>query len=390
VREQLALVDSYGPRIRDPGRDSPPVEPPIPQSVPTAGATVPDPFDDADALEELEERITTLAAHIHAATHRLLTLIADFDRRRGWELGGHRSCAHWLSFCTGIDLGTAREKVRTARALVGLPETSASMGRGELSFSKVRALTRVATGTNEEELLTFARGSTTAQVERMVRGVKRGSREDEAALERERYESRSFSVFPDGDGMYVVKGRLPAELGVLLMRAIDAASDALYRERPESTQGQGQGARAEARAGAGAGAGAGAKAGTGAGAGARVSGEAREPSQRAGAQRRADALVLLAERALAAGFGGKGDKVAADDGENEIDEIGEPDETDPAAEAPEPPISGTRAERYQVMLHVEAETLKADGEGGRSELDDGTRVSAEPSGLLGGCAERTE
>ena len=105
---------------------------------PYSGRTtpVPDPADDVDALEELEEEITTLAAHIHAATHRLLLLIADFDRRRGWELGGHRSCAHWLSFRTGIDLGTAREKVRTARVLVGLPLTSASMARGELSFSK--------------------------------------------------------------------------------------------------------------------------------------------------------------------------------------------------------------------------------------------------------------
>jgi hypothetical protein len=62
---------------------------------------VPDPFDDVDALEELEEEITTLAAHIHAATHRLLTLIAEFDRRRGWELGGHRTCAHWLHARTG-------------------------------------------------------------------------------------------------------------------------------------------------------------------------------------------------------------------------------------------------------------------------------------------------
>ncbi|MEN8145245.1 MAG: hypothetical protein ABFS14_09870, partial [Gemmatimonadota bacterium] len=67
-----------------------------------------DPFDDADALEELEEEITVLAAHIHAATHRLLVLIAEFDRRRGWELGGHRSCAHWLAFRTGFDMGAAR------------------------------------------------------------------------------------------------------------------------------------------------------------------------------------------------------------------------------------------------------------------------------------------
>ena len=64
-----------------------------------------------------DDEIATLAAHIHAATHRLLILIAEFDRRRGWELGGHRSCAHWLAFRTGIDLGAAREKVRTARAL---------------------------------------------------------------------------------------------------------------------------------------------------------------------------------------------------------------------------------------------------------------------------------
>jgi len=347
VREQLVLdthVDDYdcGPRIPD--LESPPgFRPPEPRAVDPAPVPMPDPFDDADALEELEEQITTLAAHIHAATHRLLTLLADFDRRRGWELGGHRSCAHWLSFRTGIDLGAAREKVRTARALVGLPETSASMSRGELSFSKVRALTRVATQTNEEELLEFAQGSTTAQLERMVRGVKRGTRQDEAALERERWERRTLSVFPDDDGMYVVKGRLPAELGVLLMRAVEAASDALFREKGVPG----------------------------------LEAEVGETSQRAAAQRRADALGLLAERALTAGFGRRAD------GRDECDE---------GVEANPAPISGTRAERYQVMLHVEAETLRAgsegggegqdEGQGGRSELEDGTRVSAETSQRL--------
>ena len=285
--------------------------------------SLPGPFDDADALEELEEEIATLAAHIHAATHRLLTLIADFDRRRGWELGGHRSCAHWLHARTGIDLGAAREKVRAARALEALPETSASMARGELSFSKVRALTRVATGANEGDLLDLARGCTTAELERMVRGFRRGSREDEAALERERHERRALSVFPDEDGMYVVKGRLPAEVGALLMRAVEAASDALYREERGPP-----GAEAEADTGRAA------------------------DTQKAAAQRRADALGLLAERALAAGFGARDEEV---------------------------PVSGTRAERYQVVLHVEAETLKAEGEPGRSELEDGTRVSAETS-----------
>ncbi|MGE0159009.1 MAG: DUF222 domain-containing protein [Gemmatimonadales bacterium] len=299
--------------------------------------------EDDDALEELGDEIATLAAHIHAATHRLLVMIADFDRRRGWELSGHRSCAHWLAFRTGIDLGVAREKVRTARALEQLPETGASMARGELSFSQVRALSRVARPENEGELLPLAKGCTTAQLERMVRGWKRGSTlEDEIALERERQESRTLSVFPDLDGMYVVRGRLPPEMGVLLMRAIEAASDHIYREQPV---------------------------------------EALE-TDKAAAQRRADALALLAERAMAAGLGSGPE---GDEGGGRV------------------PISGTRAERYQVVLHVSQDTLAAGGRpaakqetlsadagpaaccddcAGRSELDDGTRVSPETSRRL--------
>jgi hypothetical protein len=127
-----------------------------------AAQAAPDPYAEADALDELADEIATLAAHIHAATRRLLLLVAEFDRRRGWELGGHRSCAHWLSYRTGIDLGAAREKVRVARRLEGLPETSAAMARGELSFSQVRALTRVARPDTERELVERARGATTA------------------------------------------------------------------------------------------------------------------------------------------------------------------------------------------------------------------------------------
>ena len=169
-----------------------------PDSAPCSDrAPVPDPFEDADALEALEEEIVILSAHLNAAEHRLLELVAEFDRRRGWELGGHRTCAHWLAFRTGLDLGAAREKVRAARALAELPETSAAMSRGELSFSKVRALTRVATPENEGALLELARGATAGVLERMLRGYRLGSREAEAARERRRIESRCLSVFPD-------------------------------------------------------------------------------------------------------------------------------------------------------------------------------------------------
>jgi hypothetical protein len=294
--------------------------------------------DDADVIEALGDEIATLAAHIHAATHRLLVLLAEFDRRQGWELEGHHSCAHWLAFRTGIDLGAAREKVRAARALLGLPETSAAMARGELSFSQVRALTRVATADSEGDLLELARGCTTAQLERVVRGWKRGSRQDEAARERERHESRTFSVFPDDEGMYVVRGKLPPEVGALLMRAVEAASDALYRDESGIERLAGRTPSATPT----------------------PPGAVRD-TLRAAAQRRADALALLADRAMAAGFG-----------------------AEPGGSAP---ISGTRAARYQVVLHVDAATLAQDSAGpaadagglGRSELEDGTRVSGETS-----------
>ena len=104
------------------------------------------------------------------------------------------------------------------------------MARGELSFSKVRALTRVVTAENEEDLVELARGVTTAQLERMVRAFRKGTREEEAELERTRHERRCLSVFPDEDGMYLVRGRLTAEVGALLMRAVEAAGDALFRE----------------------------------------------------------------------------------------------------------------------------------------------------------------
>lgn len=280
--------------------------------------------DDADdALESLGDEIATLAAHIHAATHRLLVLLADFDARRGWERDGHSTCAHWLAFRTGIDLGAAREKVRAARALVNLPETGAAMARGELSFSQVRALTRVATAENEADLLDLARGCTTAQLERVVRGWKRGGRRDEAERDRERRERRALSVFPDDDGMYVVRGVLPPEVGALLMRALEAGGDVLIREDWATGASGGE--------------------------------EARTPHQL-----RADALALLVERALAAGFGGR----------------------ERGGEAPgmSAPACGSPAARYQVVLHVDTATLAEEGDPGRSELEDGTRVSAEPSG----------
>ena len=122
---------------------------------------------------ELEARITELAGHLNAANRRWLALIAEFDRRKGWSDGLTQSCAHWLNWKCGIDMGAAREKVRVSHALEQLPSIGAAMGRGELSYSKVRALTRVACPATEQLLLMIALHGTAHHVETIVRQFRR-------------------------------------------------------------------------------------------------------------------------------------------------------------------------------------------------------------------------
>src|SRR3989442_4645723 len=123
----------------------------------------------AGELDRLGDEIAELSAHIEAATAQVLDLIREFDARGGWNTG-FRSCAAWLSWRVGLDLGAARERVRTARALGTLPRLAQALARGELSYAKVRALTRVATPETEERLLAVARIGTACHVERIVRG----------------------------------------------------------------------------------------------------------------------------------------------------------------------------------------------------------------------------
>ena len=111
---------------------------------------------DTRPTHELADEIVELAGHLNAGNYRFLTLIAEFDRRSGWNCGATQDCAHWLNWKCGIDLGAAREKVRTARALKNLPLVSAAMERGEVSYSNVRAITRVATSENEHYFLQIA------------------------------------------------------------------------------------------------------------------------------------------------------------------------------------------------------------------------------------------
>ena len=242
-------------------------------------------------LELLGNQIAELSARIDAATYELLCHLHEFDLRHGWE--GWRSCAHWLNWRTGIDLGAAREKLRVAAALADLNHVSAAMARGQLSYSKVRALTRVASPATEARLLAVALCATAAQVERLVRAWRRADRDAQPDAEQVLLASRTLSMHVDVDGMVVLRGRLPPEVGALLMRAVEAALEQV----PATAEGG-------------------------------------EPTI---AQRRADALGLVAESALAGGL-------------------------DP----------GNPADRFQVTVHVQADALPA-----REPADEAPRVSAE-------------
>jgi hypothetical protein len=264
-------------------------------------------------VARLGDAIAELAAHLDAATARFLDLIREFDARGGWN-NGFRTCAAWLSWRVGLGPGTAREHVRVARALGMLPQLAQAFARGELSYAKVRAFTRVATPETEEQLLAFGRAGTAEHAERLVRGWRRVNGQAEAREAARQHASRALHVYPDADGTVIVRGRLAPEVGALLMQALTAARETLYQRRRHQEP------------------------------------EADPPTM---VQQQADALALLAETALHHGI-------------------------DP----------GPPAERYQVVVHVDAQVLADPDQPGQCVLQDGTRVPAGTSRRLACDASR--
>jgi Domain of unknown function (DUF222)/HNH endonuclease len=189
-----------------------------------------DPDPSTAELDRLGDEIAELSAHLQAATARLLDLIREFDARAGWN-HGFRSCAHWLSWRVGYAPGAAREHVRVARALGTLPLLSQALARGELSYAKVRELTRVATPETEARLLAVGRAGTAEHVERIVRGWRRMDRKAEAQEAARHHTARALHVYQDEDGAVRIRGRLAPEVGAVLLKALEAARESLYQRR---------------------------------------------------------------------------------------------------------------------------------------------------------------
>ena len=318
----------------------------------------------------LETEITKLAAHIHAATWRLLEMIREYDETMVWSGPGLNSVAHWLNWKCGMNLGAARERVRVAHALPHLPQISEKLRLGEISYSKVRAMTRVATAKNENYLLMIAKHGTAAHVERVVRNYRKVKRIEALELDNARHYQRTMSWHYDDDGYLILKGRFTPEAGAVIAKALELAKDHLYEE------------------------------------GENVSAETPEedfslmpiPYE----YHNADAMLRVAEGFLA----GAGHDVLNDDAdeyssENPDEEFQTTDEAndddDDSGEvvtAPDNksesanskfntnPRKSTGGDRYLVHIHTDINTLKADGDGAQSGIDDRANVSAETSRRL--------
>jgi Domain of unknown function (DUF222)/HNH endonuclease len=179
---------------------------------------------------------TLVAAHMAAGECRWLQLVAEFDRREAWASWGCASTAHWLNYRCSIDLGAARERVRVARRLGELPLVTAAFSVGELSYSKVRAITRVATEANEELLVDLARSATASHVERMVRHYRQVNKtidqgESDAGDAPDLYEDRFLSTQWNDDGSLSIRAKLPPAEGETVLAALRRACDALFRRR---------------------------------------------------------------------------------------------------------------------------------------------------------------
>jgi hypothetical protein len=181
-------------------------------------------------LEQLGERIAEQAAHLDAAMYRFLTDLREFDERGGWHTQGASSCAHWLAWRVGCDLVTGRERVRVARKLGDFHVIGDALRRGEVSYSKVRALVRVATRENEVLLLDHARLMTASQLEKLSRKyalVQRHGQDPHPLGDAQRRYARRRDT---EDGMVKIEAVLHAEEAELVWTMINHAATQLARE----------------------------------------------------------------------------------------------------------------------------------------------------------------
>jgi hypothetical protein len=175
------------------------------------------------SMDQLESDLINRSKNMNTQEYKFLVDLREFDLRQGWKAYHFNNCADWLSMKCGIDVTTGREKARVARALFDLPQLSAAFESGDLSYSKVRSLSRVVTSHNETEFLDFALQANAQQVQQRCCRVRNGDRAvstgDANRLHDGRYLSRSINE----SGRMTISIELPVETGELVMQAIEQA-----------------------------------------------------------------------------------------------------------------------------------------------------------------------
>jgi hypothetical protein len=175
------------------------------------------------SIDELDAEICKLARQMNAETYRMLVLVRDFDDRFGWAKWSFRSCAEWLAWRCGLSLSAAREKVRTAQALRQMPAIAAAFAEGRLSYSKVRALTRVAHLHDEDLLLAYALEVSAAEVEERCRQIRNSSPESVGSALRA-WQRRSLTLWRnEARGVMSIRVEVPLEEGELIAHALGQA-----------------------------------------------------------------------------------------------------------------------------------------------------------------------
>ena len=265
--------------------------------------------------EALGDEIALLAGRLNVANQRLLSCVRRFDESGEWHQQGALSCAHWLTWRIGLAPVAAREKVRVARALGNLPRIDEAFASGRLSYSQVRAVTRIAAPTNEMMILDLALVATGAQLERICRGYRTATEGEKDAAQDRRVRAR-----PLGSGLVKLEAVLSADEADLVVKALDRVREQLTPPRT--------GLKVEE--------------------GAKRGPNQRVPADAAPRPAAADALVHMASLVLA----------------------GAP----PAAESVE--VTPALPDRCQVVIHVDRD-LSAPESGLRASLEDGSPVSAE-------------
>ena len=187
-------------------------------------------------IDLLESEIVTLHERLCAEEYQFLVKLREFDLRQGWRAYHFNHCAEWLNMKCGISLSTGREKLRVAKALFFLPHISGAYQNGELSYSKVRAMTRVASDTTEQELLGYARKATASQVDQHCAGLRNVQRKFSTPSANRAHDQRSLRVTPSGDGRFLLNGELPEESARLVLKALELCVAQASREEDPSAE----------------------------------------------------------------------------------------------------------------------------------------------------------